>query len=123
MRCNVRTLVIVLAGVVMPLLHLDAVEVNRLELKKALKQAGYYHGNVTDSHPKEVENAIRKYQQDHGLAVTGQVTDVLLQSLGLAKGVTPPAQPAAAPVAQAQATPPIPVIAPKPPLPSAQISP
>src|SRR3954468_21000024 len=116
MRCNVRTLVIVLAGVVMPLLHLDAVEVNRLELKKALKQAGYYHGNVTDSHPKEVENAIRKYQQDHGMAVTGQVTDLLLQSLGFAQTVTQQAQPAPA---QAQATPPVPPIAPKSPLPSA----
>src|SRR4051794_3882443 len=123
MQCRLRTLVLVLAGVVMPLLHLHAAEVNRLELKKALKQAGYYRGNVTDPHPKEVENAIRKYQQDHGMAVTGEVTDVLLQSLGLAQVVTQQAQPAPVPIAQTQGTPPVPSIAPKPPLPSTQISP
>src|SRR4051794_21515605 len=123
MQYRMRTLVMVLVGLVMPLLHLQAVDVDRLELKKALKQAGYYHHDVTGSHPKEVENAIRKYQQDHGMAVTGQVTDVLLQSLGLAKGATQPAQAASAAASPAQAAPPVPPIAPKSPPPSAQISP
>jgi peptidoglycan hydrolase-like protein with peptidoglycan-binding domain len=107
----------------MPLLQVHAVDVDRLELKKALKQAGYYHHDVTGSHPKEVENAIRKYQQDHGMAVTGQVTDILLQSLGLAKATTQPAHTAPAAVAQVQPAPPAPPSVPKFSPPSAQISP
>ncbi len=71
-------------AIISPRLH--AMEPDRVELKKALKRAGYYHDNVNAAHPKEVEAAIRRYEQDNGLPMTGQVSPELLQKLGLQKG-------------------------------------
>jgi peptidoglycan hydrolase-like protein with peptidoglycan-binding domain len=98
---------------------LRAEEVDRVELKKALKQAGYYHDNPNKPHPKEVEAAIRHFESDHGMPVTGQVSPALLDKLGLGKPTA-----LAAPLTQSQpqlpaAVAPTPLVSP----PSAQLGP
>jgi hypothetical protein len=92
-----------------------AVEVDRLELKKALKAAGYYHENPAAKHPKEVAAAIKHYEQDHGMPATGDVSPALLQSLGLSPKEAP--APTPKPEAQASVAPAAPA-----PMPSKQLS-
>lgn len=60
-----------------------APEVDRHALKEALKRAGFYEGPVAGAHPEKVKAAIKRYEQAHGLPVTGEVSDALLQGLGL----------------------------------------
>jgi hypothetical protein len=53
-------------------------------VQQQLANAGYYNGPIDDILGSGTRAAIRQYQADNGLAVTGTITQSLLQSLGLA---------------------------------------
>jgi peptidoglycan hydrolase-like protein with peptidoglycan-binding domain len=52
-------------------------------VQQALKDAGFYYGEVSGEMNANLTAAIRRYQIRNGLQVTGELTDETLQSLGL----------------------------------------
>ena len=58
----------------------DQVVVN---VQYALKQLGYYAGDVNGSLGVSTRNALTAYQQDYGLAATGVVDEPTVRALGL----------------------------------------
>lgn len=54
-----------------------------LSVQRELSNRGYYHGAIDGAIGPQSRNAIARYQQDHGLSVTGYITSSLLNSLGL----------------------------------------
>lgn len=52
-------------------------------VQSQLAQAGYYNGSIDGLMGPATRSAISRYQSDNGLAVTGTITQGLLQSLGL----------------------------------------
>ncbi len=53
------------------------------DVQTALAQAGYYQGPVDGVVGPQTRNAIAGFQQDHGLAPTGNINGALLSDLGL----------------------------------------
>ena len=53
------------------------------DVQRALKRRGYYSGAVDGDIGPGSRAAIREYQADHGLRVTGRVDGSLLRSLGI----------------------------------------
>lgn len=49
-------------------------------VQSELAQLGYYHGGIDGVVGDETEAALARYQQDHGLSVTGTLTAATLQS-------------------------------------------
>ncbi len=52
-------------------------------VQRALRKRGYYSGPLDGDLGPRSRAAIREYQAEHGLEVSGRVDDPLLQSLGL----------------------------------------
>ena len=53
------------------------------EVQSALSREGYYSGAVDGTLGPETRNALRRYQRDRGLAVTGRVDRATMNALGL----------------------------------------
>ena len=53
------------------------------EVQRALANHGYYGGYIDGQIGPQSSRAIARYQQDHGLRVTGSISPGLLTSLGL----------------------------------------
>jgi Putative peptidoglycan binding domain len=54
-----------------------------LEVQEALQTAGYEPGSTDGVFGPSTREAIGRYQRDHGLDITGDITDPVLQALGL----------------------------------------
>lgn len=52
-------------------------------VQRALARRGYYQGSIDGDIGPQSRRAIARYQQDHGLRVTGSISSSLLRSLGL----------------------------------------
>lgn len=59
------------------------VDTRLLQVQENLRRLGYYRGRVDGMNGPGTRNAIRAYQVDRGLPVTGRVDRDLLQDLGL----------------------------------------
>jgi peptidoglycan hydrolase-like protein with peptidoglycan-binding domain len=73
-------------------------------VQQALKDQGFYYGDVTGEKTADTTAAIRRYQIRNGLQVTGEIDAETLRSLGVGAGVarsTTQAQPTAAPAEEA----------------------
>src|SRR5881394_1250678 len=55
-------------------------------VQQALKDQGFYYGNVSGDKSAETTAAIRRYQIRNGLQVTGQINPETLKSLNLSSG-------------------------------------
>jgi hypothetical protein len=53
------------------------------QVQAALARKGYYHGAIDGSSGPAFRNALRRYQRDHGLNVTGEVDRSVIEALGL----------------------------------------
>lgn len=53
------------------------------DVQSALKHHGYYYGPVDGDIGPGSRSAIRSYQADNGLAITGRINSSLIHSLGL----------------------------------------
>jgi peptidoglycan endopeptidase LytE len=53
--------------------------------QRSLKQKGFYKGNIDGAMTPETQSAIREYQQNTNLYVTGQLDQATLSSLGVSK--------------------------------------
>lgn len=51
-------------------------------VQRQLAEAGYYHGPIDGVIGDGTQRAIRNYQRDNGLPVTGHIDDSLLNSMG-----------------------------------------
>ena len=49
----------------------------------ALREDGYYVGDVRGNYCYETRVAVRRYQRDNGLQITGRIDDTLLRTLRL----------------------------------------
>ena len=56
----------------------DGLAVN---VQRALRSRGYYKGSVDGDIGSGSRSAIRAYQRDHGLSVSGRIDTALLRSL------------------------------------------
>ena len=54
-----------------------------VDVQRALARRGYYHGAIDGGIGSGTRAAIRRYQYDRGLEVTGRIDRSLLRSLGL----------------------------------------
>ena len=52
-------------------------------MQRALKDLGYYTGEVNGSLEVNTRNALAAYQQDYGLDATGVVDEATVRALGL----------------------------------------
>src|SRR5437868_14404765 len=60
-------------------------------VQQALKEQGFYYGNVTGDKSAETTAAIRRYQIRNGLQVTGEIDPETLRSLNVnSKSVSSP---------------------------------
>jgi peptidoglycan hydrolase-like protein with peptidoglycan-binding domain len=69
-------------------------------VQQALKEQGFYYGDVTGEKTDDTTAAIRRYQIRNGLQVTGEIDAETLRSLGVGTGskpATPPPPPATPP--------------------------
>ena len=53
------------------------------DVQRALKRQGYYYGDIDGDIGPGTRSAIRAYQDDRGLDVTGRIDRTLLRSLGV----------------------------------------
>jgi hypothetical protein len=53
------------------------------DVQQQLRRRGYYHGPIDGDVGPGTRNAIRNYQDDRGLPVTGRIDRYLLRSLGI----------------------------------------
>jgi peptidoglycan hydrolase-like protein with peptidoglycan-binding domain len=58
-------------------------EATPVAVQRRLAHLGYYHGAIDGEIGPHSRRAIRRYQADHGLPVTGEIDRPLLRSLGL----------------------------------------
>src|SRR5438874_13770422 len=63
-------------------------------VQQALKDQGFYYGNVTGEKSAETTAAIRRYQIRNGLKVTGDINPETLRSLNMTSSSVSSAQPA-----------------------------
>src|SRR6266404_5052952 len=71
-------------------------------VQEALKDQGFYYGEITGTKDADTTAAIRRYQIRNGLQITGDLNDKTLKSLGVdSSGVHPVAKasPTTAPAA------------------------
>jgi hypothetical protein len=54
-----------------------------VDVQRALRRDGYYHGGIDGDIGSGTRGAIREYQYDHHLEVTGRIDRALLRSLGI----------------------------------------
>ena len=80
------TAVIVLLGAV-ALVRADPTIEN---VQRALKDQGFYYGEVTGENNADTLAAIRRFQIRHGLQVTGELNDETLRSIQESASATPP---------------------------------
>jgi len=66
-----------------PLPVAPAVDARLVQVQDNLRRLGYYNGQVDGLNGTGTRNAIRSYQMDRGLPVTGRVDQELLRDLGL----------------------------------------
>src|SRR6266513_2408061 len=66
-------------------------------VQQALKDQGFYYGNVTGDKSAETTSAIRRYQIRNGLQVTGEIDPETLQSLNVSSNQAASPQPASKP--------------------------
>ena len=71
-------------------------------VQQALKDQGFYYGDITGQKNADTTAAIRRYQIRNGLQITGEIDAETLRSLGVRSG----AAPAPAPATRSEATPP-----------------
>src|SRR5262245_17205224 len=75
-------------------------------VQQALKEEGFYYGEINGDMNANLTAAIRRYQIRNGLQVTGELNDETLHSLGLkSTGSSRPTTKAASPSPQAGAMP------------------
>lgn len=53
------------------------------QVQAALAREGYYHGAIDGSIGPATRNALRRYQENHGLDVNGRIDRRVLEALGL----------------------------------------
>jgi hypothetical protein len=53
------------------------------QVQSALAREGYYRGAIDGSFGQATRSALRRYQRDHGLDVTGQIDRPVIEALGL----------------------------------------
>jgi hypothetical protein len=63
--------------------HGDHADDLAIDVQRALRHAGYYHGSIDGDIGAGTRAAIRQFQFDHHLEVTGRIDRSLLRSLGL----------------------------------------
>jgi peptidoglycan hydrolase-like protein with peptidoglycan-binding domain len=66
-------------------------------VQQALKDQGFYYGNVTGDNSAETSAAVRRYQIRNGLQVTGEINSETLRSLNLSSNSVASSQPASKP--------------------------
>lgn len=69
-------------------------------VQQALKEQGFYYGNVNGEKTADTTSAIRRYQIRNGLQITGEIDAETLRSLGVGAGTgraTEPPRPSASP--------------------------
>src|SRR5881409_3653535 len=99
---KIKITVLILIASVM-LMHADQL-VERVQ--QALKDQGFYYGEVTGEMNANLAAAIRRYQIRNGLQVSGELNAETLQSLGIdSSGAGRPAMKAASPIPAAPAEP------------------
>jgi len=96
---KIRIAALIFVGSMM-LLHADQL-VERVQ--QALKDQGFYYGEVTGEMNANVTAAIRRYQIRNGLQVSGELNSETLQSLGIDSSAS--ARPATKPVSPAPTAP------------------
>src|SRR5436305_11850664 len=75
-------------------------------VKQALKDEGFYYGEVNGDMNANLTAAVRRYQIRNGLQVTGELNDETLRSLGIkSSGASRPTTNAASPTPAAGAVP------------------
>lgn len=52
-------------------------------VQAALAREGYYHGAIDGAFGPATQNALRRYQRNHGLGVTGEIDRPVIEALGL----------------------------------------
>ncbi|MGB9336570.1 MAG: peptidoglycan-binding domain-containing protein [Candidatus Acidiferrales bacterium] len=57
------------------------------EIQTALAREGYYHGDPTKKWDSNTQDAMRKFQEDHGMTGTGKLDATTLQKLGLGSDI------------------------------------
>jgi peptidoglycan hydrolase-like protein with peptidoglycan-binding domain len=94
---KLRLAALVLLGAV----ALDARGDNLIQnVQQALKDEGYYYGEVTGTKDGDTTAAIRRYQIRNGLQITGEINDETLKSLGVDASGIHPVKPSPEPVAK-----------------------
>lgn len=53
------------------------------QIQSVLSREGYYSGAIDGRLSPGTQNALRRYQRDHGLAVTGRIDRAVINALGL----------------------------------------
>src|SRR5437660_10091999 len=95
---KLRIAIFILLGWVGPLLADQAIQ----NVQQALKDQGFYYGEITGTKDADTTAAIRRYQIRNGLQISGELNDETLKSLGVdssgAKAVVK-ASPTSAPAA------------------------
>src|SRR5205823_8568651 len=79
MNMKITTAVVIFMGSIMLVRADQLVE----SVQQALKDEGFYYGDVSGEMNANLTAAIRRYQIRNGLQVTGELNDETLQSLGL----------------------------------------
>ena len=74
--------------------------------QQALKDQGFYYGEVTGTKDADTTAAIRRYQIRNGLQITGELNAETRKSLGISGGAPAPTARPSAPPAVQRATPP-----------------
>jgi peptidoglycan hydrolase-like protein with peptidoglycan-binding domain len=69
-------------------------------VQQALKDQGFYYGNVTGDKSAETTAAVRRYQIRNGLKVTGEMDPETLRSLNVSSNAAAPSQPASKPASK-----------------------
>src|SRR5262249_59181890 len=59
------------------------------DVQQALKEQGFYYGDVTGTKTSDTTAAIRRYQIRNGLQITGEIDAETLRSLGIGSGHAP----------------------------------
>src|SRR6185503_1072315 len=59
-------------------------------VQQALKDQGFYYGEITGETNADTTAAIRRYQIRNGLSITGELNDETLRSIQKSKAATPP---------------------------------
>ncbi len=66
-----------------PVVPVSRYPANEIAVQRALAQRGYYRGPIDGALGKGTKAAIARYQDDKGLAVTGNINVKTLRSLGI----------------------------------------